>query len=320
MIDLNRISVNQVVLISQIINESSLMQQEFIEAKYLRTMQNYQATIDFLRELKLVRISKDKIVIKSAYKQLLHDIKYSSQPKEMAIRFLVKNIFKSSSQFREYAHEFFSKFSLRDDCYEFKPTLKQKLEYSGIRNFLMDLGLLDYDVTNTKYVIRDNFVVAYPELEKGFHISEQHFRKIQKLKEKIGRAAELKIVEYEKERLSDFPEIIDNIEHVSVKDVSAGYDIKSFDYNEEGKLIPRLIEVKAVPSWAYRFYWTKNEIETSKSNGANYYLYLLPMRTRTEFDIENIKVISDPFANVYNNRSIWDSTIETMSFVLKNNT
>jgi len=320
MIDFNKISVNQIVFISQVINEYSLMQQEFIEVRYSKTMSNYQTTIELLKGLKLIGIIKDKIVVKPAYRQLLNDIQYSSQTKEVAIRFLIKSIFDSPNQFRIYANQFFSNFSLRDEYYEFKPTLRQKLEYSGIRNFLMDLRLLDYDSTNTKYVIKDHFVVTYPELREGFSISERNFKQIQKLREEIGRAAELKIIEYEKERLSDFPQIVDKIEHIAVKDVSAGYDIKSFESNEERRLVSRLIEVKAVSSWNYHFYWTKKEIETSKLSGKNYYLYLLPVYTRNEFDIENMKIISDPFVNVYNDRNVWTPIIETISYTLRNNT
>jgi len=209
MIDFNKISVNQIVHISQVINESSLFQEEFIKARYSRTMPNYQTTVEFLRMLNLVA-------------------------------------------------------------------------------------------------------------NKGHHVSERNFKKIQNMKEKIGRAAEEAVLEYEKARLSKFPHVADKIEHIAIKDVSAGYDIKSYERHAEGGFTPRLIEVKAVSSWDYHFYWTKNEIETSRLNGTDYYLYLLPVYTKNEFDLKNMKQIKDPFTNVYNNNKMWTPTIETISYAFSN--
>lgn len=182
----------------------------------------------------------------------------------------------------------------------------------------MQLHILDYDSTDVKYIIEDYFAVEWLESNEGHHVSEKNFKKIQNMKEKIGRAAEEAVLEYEKSRLSEFPHVVSKIEHIAIKDVSAGYDIKSYEYHREGSFIPRLIEVKAVSSWDYRFYWTKNEIETSRLNGTNYYLYLLPVYTKNEFDLKNMKQIRDPFTNVYNNKNIWPPTIETISYALLN--
>lgn len=320
MIDFNKISINQIIYVSQIINESSLYQQEFIEAKYSRAMPNYPTTIEFLRMLNLIEINKDTIIVKPAYKELLQDIQKSDQPSKVVIKYLIKHMYNTPNEFREYANQFLSNFSLHGEHYEFKPTLKQKLQYSGIRNFLMELHVLDYDSTDAKYVIEDYFVVAYQEFNEGHLVSDKNFKKIQNMKEKIGRAAEEVVLEYEKARLSEFPHVVNKIEHIAIKDVSAGYDIKSFEHSEEGAFIPRLIEVKAVSSWDYRFYWTKNEIETSRLNSTNYYLYLLPVYTKNEFDLKSMKKIRDPFTNVYNNKNIWTPTIETISYALFNDT
>ena len=67
MIDFNEISVNQILYLSQIINESSLAQQEFIQARYSRVMQNYQTTIEFLRTLNLIEVKKGTIIVGSVH-------------------------------------------------------------------------------------------------------------------------------------------------------------------------------------------------------------------------------------------------------------
>jgi len=319
MINFNKISINQIAYLSQVINESSLFQEEFIKAKYSRAMPNYQTTVEFLRNLNLIEIDdKTTIIIKPRYKELLQDIQKSVKPTEVVNKHLLQHIYDTQNEFREYTKQFLLNFSLHGEHYEFKPTLKQKLQYSGIRNFLMQLRILDYDSTDEKYIIEDYFVVQHLKSNEGHHVSEKNFKKIQNMKEKIGRAAEEAVLEYEKARLSEFPHVVDKIEHIAIKDVSAGYDIKSYEHHRDGSFTPRLIEVKAVSSWDYHFYWTKNEIDTSILNGTDYYLYLLPVYTKNEFDLKNMKQIRDPFMNVYNNKNIWTPTIETISYALFN--
>ena len=48
---------------SQVINESSLFQEEFIKARYSRTMSNYQTTVEFLRMLNLVAVDDEATII-----------------------------------------------------------------------------------------------------------------------------------------------------------------------------------------------------------------------------------------------------------------
>lgn len=319
MIDFNKISLNQIVHISQVINGSSLFQEEFIKARYSRTMPNYQTTVEFLGMLNLVAVDdKATIIIKPRYKELLQDIQKSEEPTEVVSKCLLEHIYTVRNEFAEYANRFLSNFSLHGEHYEFKPTLKQNLQYSGIRNFFMQLHILDYDSTDAKYIIEDYFVVERLASNEGHHVSEKNLKKIQNMKEKIGRAAEEAVLEYEKARLSKFPRVADKIEHIAIKDVSAGYDIKSYERHEEGGFTPRLIEVKAVSSWDYHFYWTRNEIEASRLSSTDYYLYLLPVYSKNEFDLKNMKQIKDPFTNVYNNNKVWTPTIETISYAFSN--
>ena len=103
-----------------------------------------------------------------------------------------------------------------------------------------------------------------------------------------------------------------------MSDVGAGYDIKSFKnvFDKNNKPISIFIEVKVVPIWNYEFYWTKNEIEKAKKYKNKYFLYLLPVKNRNEFDIDNLRIIKNPFNNVYKNNREWLGLEELMSFSL----
>ena len=77
-------------------------------------------------------------------------------------------------------------------------------------------------------------------------------------KEEIGLAAEEFIFKREIEKVHKINKQL-NVEHTALTDVSAGYDILSYNKNEE-KIY---IEVKAVSSSNFKFYLTSNEFNTS---------------------------------------------------------
>jgi hypothetical protein len=155
------------------------------------------------------------------------------------------------------------------------------------------------------------------ELQASSHISPSKFIKIRQAKEDIGKAAELKIIEYEKRRLSQYPHLAKKIEHIAEYDVKAGYDIKSYEIaHEDNKYIPKYIEVKAVSIIDYEFYWSRNEIEKSEVCRQSYYLYLLPVKGKNEFYLEHLKIIKDPYLNVFNNSREWAKTVESLSFAM----
>jgi len=318
MFQFEKISVKQLSVLSEIINESSLLQKEFVESKYLKNASNFGETVGFLKELSLIAVVENEFILKYKYKNFLKKFKKSQYPEQITRNFIINHILNQRTSFSDYLNEFLSQFYFLHNKYEFSPSTSQRLKYSGLRNFLIDLEFIHLDSSETKYLINDDYLFDHIESRKAYQLSPDEFLKIQQGKEDIGKAAELQIIEYEKDRLSQFPDLIEKIEHIAIKNVMAGYDIQSFDgkLDEAGGPIPRFIEVKVVSRWDYRFYWTKNEIEKSKLYHKNYYLYLLPVLGEKRFDIKDLKIISDPYSNVYNNENKWIRTDELLSFSL----
>lgn len=87
-----------------------------------------------------------------------------------------------------------------------------------------------------------------------------------------GAAAEVWVVEYERERLFGHP-LKDQIRRVSEDDVSAGYDIVSFA-SVHSIHHDRFIEVKSHGERKV-FHWSRNEIATAVEFGEDYALYLV---------------------------------------------
>ena len=104
-------------------------------------------------------------------------------------------------------------------------------------------------------------VFAEYKRKQGTKKSLEQLKKQLEQQELQGEEAELFVVEYEKRRLSQSAKK-DSVMRISVIDVSAGYDILSYE-NEASAEYDRFIEVKSF-SGNPHFYWSENEIETAK--------------------------------------------------------
>ena len=92
----------------------------------------------------------------------------------------------------------------------------------------------------------------------------------------ISLLGEELVINYEKERLInlDLNEYAEKIRWISKESDSYGYDIESFDVDENGKVYPIKIEVKTTASKAdTEFFVTKNELEVSKEYKKSYFIY-----------------------------------------------
>lgn len=115
-------------------------------------------------------------------------------------------------------------------------------------------------------------VFAEYKRKQGTKKSLEQLKKQLEQQELQGEEAELFVVEYEKRRLSQSAKK-DSVKRISVIDVSAGYDILSYE-DEASAEYDRFIEVKSF-SGNPHFYWSENEIETAKLYEDKYYIYLI---------------------------------------------
>jgi len=306
-----KISLKQIKVLLEILAKSTLKEREFIKEKYLKMSSNFEETVEFLNMIGLIGKNRNRISPRLLDQSILNK-------KEETRKLLIDSFIIQKNPYTDYIMGFFSLFNLINQRYEFKPSTAQRLKYSGLRNFLIDLEFLRYDSAHKKYIISDEYFHIYSELRKRFQLSLGKFLKIIQKQDKISKAAELEIIKYEKKRLFDFPNLAKKVEHISVKNVLAGYDIKSYTENvRSGNHLPRYIEVKVVSVIDYRFFWTRNEIECAKLYGKNYYLYLIPVLSSNKFDLDNMIIIKNPYLNVYRKEDKWLRKVELIEFFLR---
>ena len=187
------------------------------------------------------------------------------------------------------------------------------LEYSSIRNTLTNQGFFLIERTNQ----RTNFFVASEYRDCLSTIIKKQKRRItlSQLKnrlernEEAGEKAEQFVLGYEQRRLPEH--LCNKVQIISGIDVTAGYDILSFD-TETSTEPDRFIEVKAIGR-NNEFFWSKNEYEVALLKGTKYYLYLVKLEFILNKEYSPI-IIKNPAYTIMESDN-W--LVETQSYRIK---
>jgi len=300
----DNITFHQIKVLINIFNSLSELKYEFIKNWFQSDAQNYKETLDFLKYLKLIKVKDDIIILTAEFGKI---IKEYNQNESIINHFLLKKLINSKNIFTKEIFSFLSNFKIYNDSFEYIPITKKRLKESGIRNLFIELGLIWYDRQNKKYEITNNYILDFINYIENRKMSLEELQFILKKQEDLGKAAELEIIKYEKNRLKKKPQLLNRIEHTSKYDIKAGYDIKSCELEKNDFQTPKLrfIEVKAVSILDYRFNWSRNEIDKSKLYGMQYYLYLLPTIRGKRFDIKKLKIVRNPYISIFKNINKW---------------
>lgn len=187
------------------------------------------------------------------------------------------------------------------------------LEYSGVRNTLVNQGLLEIvrNPSRSLFYLSEAYTSIIGEkirVQKKKYSLEQLKQRLED-NERAGELAEEFVLNYERGRLPDIKK--DRIRIISSIDVTAGYDIVSFESDESAE-IDRFIEVKAV-SQGNGFFWSENEFEVAKLKGKQYYLYLINL---AKIGTKNYKplMICDPASTIMNSPE-W--LVETQTYHIR---
>ncbi len=229
---------------------------------------------------------------------------------------IIERLVSKNHKFSSYIAEFFEYFKLHNGKYLYTPSKAKRLQQSGLRNFLYDLGVVELQQNNQTYQLNIDRALMLREPFNISNLSPEVFNFLQNIKKEIGDKAELCVMNYEQRRLQN-SKLLNMLEHIALENVNAGYDILSWENTTDvSKKVPRYIEVKAVPAGSKRFFWSSNEIKIAKKYGEMYCLYLVP-RVKDKFLIDEVQIIRNPSIEVFEcgewvhkieNYSIWLNT------------
>jgi len=187
-----------------------------------------------------------------------------------------------------------------------------KYRYACYRNLLLSLGILDKREDGNFYIEYFLAEIITKENYDKAKISDASLMKLLEQQRLQGEIGENYVIDFEINRLA-LRNDKSKIKRISILDVSAGYDIISYNENSSTTL-DRFIEVKTYKGSPH-FHWSSNEIQTAKLRSNHYYLYLVDFN---KISIPTYKpiIICDPISYFENNVE-WISTPE--SFLVEMN-
>ncbi|RJP70540.1 MAG: DUF3883 domain-containing protein, partial [Ignavibacteriales bacterium] len=254
-----------ILVLFELLNRINQKDIQYLKQLYSQSSDHFEECIDFLLSIKLISMNSGYIEPGPSLNKFLLGRYNDNQTKEFLINVLLNKRDK-------YLLEYLEKFSASKDKYIFETMTSENLRFSNIRNLLIELEFIFYDNVQNKYELNEKYIPLFLDVIKEHSISPDKLKKIMEAQDRIGKLAELKVLEYEKTRLSSRKDLVTKIEHISLKDTSAGYDIKSFTILDNLEMIDRYIEVKAISNNEIRFFLSQNEMKISAIYNEKYYL------------------------------------------------
>lgn len=154
--------------------------------------------------------------------------------------------------------------------------------------FLLELGFIVEK--NSRYEIAEIYNSIFVSCITNF--TKEELLELQKAQDKVGKRGEELSIEWEKNRLKDAgrEDLAILVADVS-DDLTLGYDIESFNENNEDYRFDKKIEVKA-SSTEKRFFWSENEVKSAEKFGDNFWVYFW-------FDVWSEKPVLTQIHNPY---------------------
>ena len=294
-----------------VLNQTKVKKLEDIRRRHEFASENFDAVNDFLKKLGFLKeeneiLSMSKILEPSGNRQW----------SDVELKGLLRNaLLNARGPLSDDVQAYFDNFKIAGNEYVYKPPTALRLRESGIRNFFMELDLVEHNPELGSYKIKEKYLDLFEAYLKRKTLSPNELALNLKRKDELGKNAESEVLRYERERLAGHPELLAKIEYMAEKDVMAGYDILSWETErQKDMLVPRYIEVKAVSPTDSGFYWSRHEIDKARQSTKRYFLYLLPVVDGKSFDTSNLGIIPDPITQIFDKPKNWNRQVETYFF------
>jgi hypothetical protein len=294
-----------------VLSQTNPEMRSLIRDRYEYQGTHYDETFAFLKSISGIKETNAVIQVHTVFKDLAENI----DEKEIAGKTL-QLLQEKKSPHRDQLFQYILKFGLNDGVLTYQPGDVDRSEFSDVRNFLIEAGVVEYQSIADRYLIVPNHIHLYAFAQESTKVVTPNVLKRRLADtDEIGREAELAMMKYEKNRVGKPFE--HHVAHVALKNEAAGYDIKSVSVLPGDQLEPRYIEVKAVPLDTYRFFWTGNERRVAELLKAHYFLYLLPVNRDKIFSLNNLKIIQDPISGILDSPDAWNVETDLVRCSLK---
>lgn len=142
-------------------------------------------------------------------------------------------------------------------------------------SFLRGTGVIDLEGDLAQII--GEYAPSASMLSQPRKMSPEELQQVLETKSARGSEAEALVLAWERHRLRslDCSAESDAVQHTSLVDVCAGYDISSFNDRADEFLFDRFIEVKSTIAAEPQFILTRNELAVAERLGKKYWLYVV---------------------------------------------
>jgi len=278
-----------------VLKRSDLRTENQVRKAFSQHSRGFDAALSFLTRIGAIQEREGVLVIRD-------EPPGTDRPGQQ--EWLLSLLLRRRNRYRSEILKYLRKYQICAGELAYRVPVQHRSRESDVRNFLMELGIVNYDEKTDRCVLSREYVSLYASArELGHQVSPALLTKSLAARDRLALSAEMAAIEFEKKRLG--PKLANEIVHVASRNVAAGYDIRSITVAEDSTLSPRYIEVKAVSPSSMRFHWTRNEISVARILQESYYLYLLPVDADGGFDFSGLMVLGNPCIEVLGVETEW---------------
>lgn len=262
------------------------------------SLEHLDGLIYFFSELKLIKVSKEKII----------PINKNRWPKKNSKNIDILNLvikqLEKNDEIDNLFYEGLLKFDEDGVAIRFS-RIPQK--YNALRDLLSSLKFFKRKINSPYHLVDEELLRRLPshiKVPKKSKLSQEALDVILNAQKEKGEKAELWVLQFERNKYKKTrvkPDLLEKISKISDENANAGYDLESL-INEQSTEIDKFIEVKALSN-GKNFFWSPNELSTSRRLKNHYYLYIVDVEKINEKDYVPVE-IKNPAETILEGREI----------------
>ena len=190
------------------------------------------------------------------------------------------------------------------------------LKYSRFRNFLISTGFINKIsprdnklYLNEKHRLFSIWIETFESIEDENVTTPDDLEKMLQSQKEQGLKAELFVLSWEEKRLLKHQKV-NQIKHVALTNVSAGYDIKSYK-SDKSIFLDLEIEVKSYYGQPH-FYLSNNEFNRASKMKESYCIYLVDMNRINDTNYEPKRMFNP--VEVIEDVTLWSKECSSISY------
>jgi hypothetical protein len=289
------LTLHRALALVEALEKSKLRTEHQVRRVFSRNSQRFGAALAFLIRVGVVQENEGCLAFRT-------EPPAASSSDRQA--WLLARLLRVRNRYRSEMFSYLRKYRVEGGELVYHSPVQRWSRESAVRNFLMEMGIVRHDRKEARHIISRDYVSLYARAtETRRAVSPESLTRSIVARDDLGFSAEKTVMKFEQHRLG--PDLANEVDHVSLRNVAAGYDIRSLTVTDGKERVPRYIEVKAVSASSMCFYWTHNEIAVAQTLEEVYFLYLLPVSSEGSFDLSRLRIIPDPHKAVLTSQKEW---------------